>query len=446
MAMTSPPLGSGQGQGRYRPFFFFMGLFVGINFRTLADVTSYKYKLDWSIAEPANRVAKADEHDVVVSAMWELNMRRARSYSISIPMNNGYSAKCIPDTTMAEMHAQIELWKLVRTKQGLSHGEPHHDDNSLAESQVGKFCAKNMKRTSDGRPIWTSEIWNHFQSELNAGKDGGPPGYPNSGKSVHSGVTWVLENILPSCGVKGMNGKTCDLSVFSAISPWAESILYWSASTKLSRNNVRITSVDFNPCIIDGMPANSVAECRSTLDLVSKPTRFDLIVSYSGIEHDGLGRYGDPINPDGDISATREMWLLTKPGGVLLLAVPIATAKYQPKSNIPIWGNNKVQVLQHRNYGAERYVRLLSGWELDGFVLAGKDAATREPNESKMEMIARMLHCSFEASEFQPLLILRKQDLIFDDVLEMGKWTADKAEQLELEYHRIVKDMKNVKC
>ena len=46
---------------------------------------------------------------------------------------------------------------------------------------------------------------------------------------------------------------------------------------------------------------------------------FDLTVSYSGIEHDGLGRYGDPINPEGDISAMREMWLLTRPGGILLV-------------------------------------------------------------------------------------------------------------------------------
>ena len=30
--------------------------------------------------------------------------------------------------------------------------------------------------------------------------------------------------------------------------------------------------------------------------------KFDAISSYSSIEHDGLGRYGDPINPNGDFS------------------------------------------------------------------------------------------------------------------------------------------------
>ena len=38
--------------------------------------------------------------------------------------------------------------------------------------------------------------------------------------------------------------------------------------------------------------------------------------------HDGLGRYGDPLNPDGDLSAVREMRALLKPRGWLLLGVP----------------------------------------------------------------------------------------------------------------------------
>ena len=169
------------------------------------------------------------------------------------------------------------------------------------------------------QPIWTGEIWSHFLDELNKGKDGGPPGYMNSGKSVSKAVSWVLENILVSCGVPRNDNEPCHMSVFSAISPWAEAILYWSAS-KLSRDNVQITSVDFNPCILDDMPPNTISECQQTLDLVEKSdTSFDLSVSYSGIEHDGLGRYGDPVNPDGDISALREMWLLTRPGGMLLV-------------------------------------------------------------------------------------------------------------------------------
>ena len=71
----------------------------------------------------------------------------------------------------------------------------------------------------------------------------------------------------------------------------------------------------------NNIPPNTIAECLSPLDLSEKSDiLFDLTVLYSGIEHDGLGRYGDPVNPDGDVSAMREMWLLTRPGGVLLVS------------------------------------------------------------------------------------------------------------------------------
>ena len=118
------------------------------------------------------------------------------------------------------------------------------------------------------------------------------------------------------------------------------------------------------------------------------------------------------------------------------LAVPRANKLTQPKTDIPIWGNGKIQVLQHRNYGAERYMRLLAGWELEGFVVHGKDVNQRKSHETKMGTMARMLQCSFETNEGQPLLILRKLgNVTFDTILTEGKWTSDKTEFIEKEYH-----------
>ena len=405
---------------------------------------------------------------------WKLNMRQARAYGgITVPLNNGFAAKCIPDITMSQMGADFVSSKLSRTSRGLSDGMLHQDENILSDKQVGTYASQHMKLSKDSRPIWTAAVWNSFLIELNEGRDGGPPVYTNSGKSVVNAVTWVLENILKKCGMK--NEETCHLAVFSAISPWAEVIMYWSAS-KLSRN-IRITSVDFNPCILkDDMPEDSVSECLSTRDLVERngPSQ-DLIVSYSGIEHDGLGRYGDPINPTGDISAAREMWLLSNPGGVLLvsssmvsilflyvmcyahniesqsftwifkLAVPRAGQQRQPRSYIPIWGNKKIHVLQHRDYGAERYMRLLIGWELEGFVLYGNDVVERRHHESKLYTLSRMLQCSYEIGERQPLLILRKsENMSFDDImLEDENWNA---KQVEREYHSITSGVQNTSC
>jgi hypothetical protein len=42
------------------------------------------------------------------------------------------------------------------------------------------------------------------------------------------------------------------------------------------------------------------------------------IVTFSSVEHSGLGRYGDALNPWGDIIAIARAWCVTKQGGALL--------------------------------------------------------------------------------------------------------------------------------
>lgn len=44
---------------------------------------------------------------------------------------------------------------------------------------------------------------------------------------------------------------------------------------------------------------------------------FDVAMSISSFEHDGLGRYGDPLSPDGDMAAMRSTRRLLKRGAFL---------------------------------------------------------------------------------------------------------------------------------
>lgn len=44
------------------------------------------------------------------------------------------------------------------------------------------------------------------------------------------------------------------------------------------------------------------------------------------VEHVGLGRYGDPIDYDGDLRAVRELQRILAPGGQLLFVVPVGSA------------------------------------------------------------------------------------------------------------------------
>lgn len=80
-----------------------------------------------------------------------------------------------------------------------------------------------------------------------------------------------------------------------------------------------------------------------------EPRLFDAVISISSIEHDGLGRYGDPLNPDGDLRAMEQFRQVLKPGGKLYLAVPVGP-------DVLVWN-------AHRIYGATRLPRLLSGWK-----------------------------------------------------------------------------------
>ena len=45
-------------------------------------------------------------------------------------------------------------------------------------------------------------------------------------------------------------------------------------------------------------------------------------VSYSSIKHDGQGRYNDPLDPDGDLAAMKEVWIKMAPGGYFIIHVP----------------------------------------------------------------------------------------------------------------------------
>ncbi|MFO1060221.1 MAG: DUF268 domain-containing protein [Dongiaceae bacterium] len=78
--------------------------------------------------------------------------------------------------------------------------------------------------------------------------------------------------------------------------------------------------------------------------------RFDCALSISSFEHDGLGRYGDPLNPEGDLAAMAAARDQVARGGLLYLAVPVG-------ADAVVWN-------AHRIYGRLRFPRLLQGWSL----------------------------------------------------------------------------------
>lgn len=78
----------------------------------------------------------------------------------------------------------------------------------------------------------------------------------------------------------------------------------------------------------------------------------DSISCLHALEHFGLGRYGDPINPDGYKVALNNLSKMLQPNGVLYLSVPIgqervefnANRVFNPSKLIEIAKNNKLSL------------------------------------------------------------------------------------------------------
>lgn len=77
---------------------------------------------------------------------------------------------------------------------------------------------------------------------------------------------------------------------------------------------------------------------------------FDFSFSFSSLEHDGLGRYGDVLNPIGDLQSMARLLSVVKPGGFLFLGVPCCQDRM-------LWN-------AHRTYGPRRLPVLLAGWSM----------------------------------------------------------------------------------
>ena len=122
---------------------------------------------------------------------------------------------------------------------------------------------------------------------------------------------------------------------------------------------VPVKFYDFRPApiVLDNL------QCGQA-DLTSLPFENESFASISCmhvIEHIGLGRYGDPLDPEGDLKALKELIRVLKPGGDLLVAVPV--------------GRTRVQFNAHRIYDHVEFLGYTPGMKLVEFALIPDDPA-----------------------------------------------------------------------
>jgi SAM-dependent methyltransferase len=123
---------------------------------------------------------------------------------------------------------------------------------------------------------------------------------------------------------------------------------------------VDVDYYEFRPTPLRGLPGLSSHQA----DLMALPFADGSIPSLSClhvIEHLGLGRYGDPLDPRGDRRALAELRRVLAPGGDLLVAMPV--------------GPPRVRFNAHRVYSVELVLAELEGLELVEFALVLEDGS-----------------------------------------------------------------------
>lgn len=136
-----------------------------------------------------------------------------------------------------------------------------------------------------------------------------------------------------------LQGK--DVAVMGSTVPWYEAIVLAYGG--------RPWTIEYNPIDTD----DSRLTLLTVEEFSQNPRKFGVIFSISSFEHDGLGRYGDPIDPEGDMKAMQNCLSMLNPDGFMVFATQI--------------GKGSICWNAHRIYGRARLSRLLEGWELLDF-------------------------------------------------------------------------------
>jgi hypothetical protein len=132
--------------------------------------------------------------------------------------------------------------------------------------------------------------------------------------------------------------------VVGSQSPWAEAALFNAGAS-------HVTTIEYMNITTDYPNYSTLHPTEVAKKYLARSWHpVDFAYSYSSLEHDGLGRYGDALNPYGDFESLARIRCLLRPGGLLFLAVPVAP-------DTVVWN-------LHRIYGRYRLGLMLMGWKI----------------------------------------------------------------------------------
>ncbi|CAF2087067.1 unnamed protein product [Rotaria magnacalcarata] len=179
-------------------------------------------------------------------------------------------------------------------------------------------------RTGNSSPIrWTSKMIDNYRRQVRARLPFG---------TYHNKDIFPVLDKYFSLAVQN---KKC--AVIGTEKPWIEAALLEYRASSVTTIEYSIIESDV-PRLVTVTPQEFLRKQQKN----SGPRQlFDSVWSYSSLEHDGLGRYQDPLNAYGDLQTMIKITCILKPAGFLFLSVPLAFQDF-------------IQFNLHRIYGPIR--------------------------------------------------------------------------------------------
>ena len=207
--------------------------------------------------------------------------------------------------------------------------------NTLIKDHMSRFTPDNIKNNSEG-----------------------PSSYGHE----------VCLNLLKS--FEDYNIRNKKVAVIGSETPWIEAILL-----NMSNN---VTTIEYN--VPSGNFEDIQLKCEDYFNHFEKHLDvYDAIITFSSIEHSGLGRYGDPLDPNGDIKTMNNIYDNLKENALLIWGGPV--------------GKDALSWNAHRVYGPIRLPLIFKNFK-----------EIKWYGSSKEKLFARPLR----KNSYQPVVVLEK--------------------------------------
>jgi len=182
----------------------------------------------------------------------------------------------------------------------------------------------------------------------------------------------ALQSLIESFEKYDISNK--NVAVVGSETPWIEAVL-------LNLGN-HVTTVDYN---VPTTSYNKLTVIDNT-SFQASDQEYDCVVTFSSIEHSGLGRYGDTLDPDGDLKAMRDIHGSLKPSGICMWGAPVGF-------DAVIWN-------AHRVYGPIRLPLMFKDFHEEELI------HTRHTRQS---LFAAPYDAGRRRNAPQPVIVLRKK-------------------------------------